>query len=493
MHLLCEAFLALGVVFGSLAIPLALDGQWSASIWAVEGAGMVWVGCRQKRLLARHFGILLQLAAGYIFLASVWYPFSATAFANHYFLGCLILSFSALFSCYLLDRYRSELKKWEHCFAQPLMTLGLAWWYIGGLREVNMQMASRDKVNGFLLFCCAGSMLMGIGVKKLSWPRFGLSLYLQLPAMVLLFPLCADGLSSSSHLFAGWGAVAWTVAFVTEYRILYLFAGDWPRRIMIAWHLGSLWLLLFTLSLEASRVVGRLPGLSDIWSFSCWALIPSGAMLLLLYLGRTVFWPVGRYASVYLGVGSVVPAFGLVSWTIVSFSVAGDPLPLAYIPLVNPVEISGLIVLVTLVLWQFSRQNNGYVLKYLPVRQSFCALGVIFFFWVNSVVARSVHFYVDIPYHPDALYRSTIFQASLAALWGIGALAITVWAARKGSRPLWGAGALLLAMAVLKLFFVDLSGTGTIARIVSFLVVGMLMLIIGYFSPLPPKIEENSL
>jgi uncharacterized membrane protein len=34
-------------------------------------------------------------------------------------------------------------------------------------------------------------------------------------------------------------------------------------------------------------------------------------------------------------------------------------------------------------------------------------------------------------------------------------------------------------MAVLKLFIVDLSGTGTIARIVSFLVVGVLMLLIG--------------
>ncbi len=492
MHLLCEAFLALGVVFGSLAIPLALDGQWSASIWALEGAGMVWVGGRQRRILARHFGILLQLAAGYIFLDSVWYPFSATAFANQYFLGCLFLSLAALLSSYFLDKYRSELKTWEHYFALPLMILGLVWWYIGGLREVNMQMTHRDKANGFLLFCCASSMLMGMGVKKLQWPRFGLSLYLQLPAMVLLFPLCIGGLYSSSHLFAGWGAVAWTVAFVTQYRILYLFAGDWPQKNMIAWHLGSLWLLLLTLSHEGSWAVGRLSGLSEIWSFCCWALIPSGGLLQLLYLGRGVSWPVGKYASVYLGAGGVLPAFGLVLWTIVSFSVAGDPLPLAYIPLINPLELTGLIVLVTLVLWQVNRQNNGYVLKYLPLKQSFWALGVVFFFWVNSVVARSVHFYVNIPYHPDALYRSAIFQAALAALWGFCALAITVWAARQGNRPLWGAGATLLAMVVVKLFVVDLSGTGTIARIVSFLVVGVLMLIIGYFSPLPPKKEENS-
>jgi Predicted membrane protein (DUF2339) len=43
-----------------------------------------------------------------------------------------------------------------------------------------------------------------------------------------------------------------------------------------------------------------------------------------------------------------------------------------------------------------------------------------------------------------------------------------------------------LSAVVLKLFMVDLSRTGTVPRIVSFLGVGVLMLIIGYFSPLPP-------
>ena len=58
MRLLAEAFLALGVVFASLAIPLALDGRWTAAAWALEGAA-TWrfmsttvrpsiSGCRQR-------------------------------------------------------------------------------------------------------------------------------------------------------------------------------------------------------------------------------------------------------------------------------------------------------------------------------------------------------------------------------------------------------------------------------------------------------------
>jgi uncharacterized membrane protein len=39
---------------------------------------------------------------------------------------------------------------------------------------------------------------------------------------------------------------------------------------------------------------------------------------------------------------------------------------------------------------------------------------------------------------------------------------------------------------VAKLFFVDLAGSGSVSRIVSFLAVGGLMLLIGFFAPLPP-------
>ena len=45
---------------------------------------------------------------------------------------------------------------------------------------------------------------------------------------------------------------------------------------------------------------------------------------------------------------------------------------------------------------------------------------------------------------------------------------------------------------VLKLFIIDLSDAGSIGRIISFLVVGLLMLVIGFFAPLPPKSTDES-
>ena len=47
----------------------------------------------------------------------------------------------------------------------------------------------------------------------------------------------------------------------------------------------------------------------------------------------------------------------------------------------------------------------------------------------------------------------------------------------------------MLAVAIVKLFVIDLSRVGTVERIVSFVGVGLLTLVIGYFSPLPPAAE----
>jgi len=60
------------------------------------------------------------------------------------------------------------------------------------------------------------------------------------------------------------------------------------------------------------------------------------------------------------------------------------------------------------------------------------------------------------------------------------------------SRAAWMVGAGLLAAVVLKLLIIDLSGTGTVTRIVSFIGVGVLMLVIGYVAPPPGKEERHA-
>jgi uncharacterized membrane protein len=57
-------------------------------------------------------------------------------------------------------------------------------------------------------------------------------------------------------------------------------------------------------------------------------------------------------------------------------------------------------------------------------------------------------------------------------------------------RVVWVTGAALLGVVVLKLFFVELANQGGLFRIVSFIAVGALLLLVGYFAPVPPRAPE---
>ena len=66
------------------------------------------------------------------------------------------------------------------------------------------------------------------------------------------------------------------------------------------------------------------------------------------------------------------------------------------------------------------------------------------------------------------------------------ALGLMVGSHRRGLRAAWMLGAGLLGLTVLKLFVIDLSNRGGSERIFVFIAVGVLMLVVGYFAPLPP-------
>ena len=70
-RLLIECFIAIGVGFATLAVPLALDAQWTSAVWALEGAGAFWVGMRQARWMPRAFGLVLQVVAMLAFMSGV--------------------------------------------------------------------------------------------------------------------------------------------------------------------------------------------------------------------------------------------------------------------------------------------------------------------------------------------------------------------------------------------------------------------------------------
>jgi uncharacterized membrane protein len=100
---------------------------------------------------------------------------------------------------------------------------------------------------------------------------------------------------------------------------------------------------------------------------------------------------------------------------------------------------------------------------------------------------RALHYLAGTPLSFDGAMNSIVVQSSVSILWALLGFSTIVIAARRERRDAWFAGAGLMALLIAKLFLVDSAGRGTMARIASFLIAGMLLLLAGYVSPLPPR------
>ena len=109
---------------------------------------------------------------------------------------------------------------------------------------------------------------------------------------------------------------------------------------------------------------------------------------------------------------------------------------------------------------------------------------------LTASVFRAAHHWGGVPYELDALLDSMLVQAGLSIVWTLIALPLMILGHLRGRRELWLLGAVLIAVVVAKLFFVELGNRGGLERIISFIGVGVLLLVVGYFAPLPPRKAE---
>ena len=106
--------------------------------------------------------------------------------------------------------------------------------------------------------------------------------------------------------------------------------------------------------------------------------------------------------------------------------------------------------------------------------------------WVSALAARSVHHLAGVAWSATAMFQSTLLQATLSLTWALSALALMVYATRRGTRTLWFAGFALLAAVGAKMLMIDLAGAGTVEWTGSLLGIGALILIASYVAPVPP-------
>ena len=482
-RMLTETFLALAVVFGTIAVPLAVDGHWTSAIWALEGSALVWVGIRQNRVKARVFGFLVQFGAGMLFLGEGVGGTEGVPVLNRFYLGAAIVSAAGLISGLYLWRNRKELVDIEISTPAVLTVWGLVWWFAAGINEISRYVEEPYKAASSLVFVTLSMVAVNALRRRFDWVVLEVPPLLLLPTMVVAALYTFEELALAHPLAAG-GVIAWPLAFLLQYWLARWSKSDWLGELRSYWTFAAYWLAAFLASWEASWLVERAT-LGPVWSEVVWALTPAFFIVAAPRLYAGLPWSAEAAKKRYLRTAPLPLVAVLGFWTLLVSAQKGSPHPLPYVPVLNPLELAQCLVLGVLIWWG---RKKWLALDEKPLWYVWTTL---LFVTLNGMIARSTHFFGGVPFEPAALWHSPVFQSALSITWTIAALTIMVAASRFRRRPAWLAGVGLLSGVVFKLMLVDLADIGTIPRIVSFVVVGLLILLIGYFSPLPPKNQED--
>jgi uncharacterized membrane protein len=245
------------------------------------------------------------------------------------------------------------------------------------------------------------------------------------------------------------------------------------------------WSVLFTawlLTWEASWHLLDHLRFMNTWHL---ALLPLTTLLAMRLIMIPPCWPFTSHRRDYQRFTLVPLSLALIGWSLLQLLSSGGSLPLPWLPLLNPVDLIQAIIVMAGLLWFTDVFASS---KTPPSSQTIRLVLLAFVFvWANVDLLRAVHHWAGIEWKLPAIVEADISQTLLSLFWGLSGLCAMLYASRRHRRSLWMVGAALLAVVVLKLFLIDRLAQGTIERIVSFTGVGLLLVLVGYFSPLPPR------
>jgi len=227
--------------------------------------------------------------------------------------------------------------------------------------------------------------------------------------------------------------------------------------------------------------------------FNAWhmALLPIFSMIMIALIIRGDIWPFKQYLADYQKLALPLLVIVPLAWSFFQLLSSGNSSPLPWLPIFNPLGVVQVIILIGAYFWGVQLLPN--MRKRLTDRQVFYAVSAYGFLWANIELLRAVHYWAGVSWQLPAIISADISQTVIALFWALAGLAVTTYASKKQDRTLWFFGGALLVAVVLKLFLIDLSAQDTIERIVSFTGVGLLLVAVGYFSPLPPKQKSNEI
>lgn len=485
-----------GLVLINLAVLFVLPWQTASAVWAASGLFIIWLSLYLQQRVSFVFGLLLQVIGGAAFLLAgpdLLGPLLSEGLrplAHSAFWTPLVLGLAAF-----VGAWRLQLGNHASAFdglslqrlSEVLLVWGAGWWALAWVSEV-LRFAPLNLQATLLLAVAAVSVaLWTVLALRLKWSSLGLLCTLLIPAAGLVL---LAAWHSRYHPAANFGWLVWAAVFVMHFISLRRLAPTLPATALSTAHVLGCWLLIGVLALELRYGLLLLSEQYNAWRWLGWAILPS-LYLVLMAAPRAWPWPVSVYPREYRVYAAAPLALLMLGWFwLANIASDGTAEPLPYVPLINPLELGLLFALFGVYVWSRSAVTQLVIRKEYADNATQVIAGGSLFVFFTALVMRTAHHWGGVPYALDLLLGSMLVQAGLSIVWTLMALSLMIGGHLRHRREVWLIGAALIALVVAKLFFVELSNRGGLARIVSFIGVGVLLLVVGYFAPLPPKRAE---
>lgn len=473
MRILAESHAVLAVGFATLTVPLALSGEATAGVFALEGAALIWLGLRQARRLPRYSGLALQLFAGIAFFAGNGGSHGTIPFLSGDFVAALLLVLGASIASWLYWRTQASTP-----VAVALYLWALGFWLVGGGSQIDRFVGDTES-DACLVFASVTAALGAWGWRKLraSLPAWTAAASFVFATPILLLQSLAHG-----QPFDNWGLVAWIAFAILGAGALHALR-DASRGTVAVAHLGWLhaWPLAFAF---AGASVGDDLGLGASWSHLFFAapLLAAWAVALLrpTWISPPLRTRFDEIRPALLSSQAALVALAFLG----ALPLEGGAAPLPWLPLANPLELAALAALALFAIWLAGEEAPGALAE-----RRHPLLFTAGFALLTAATLRAVHHWADVRWDVDALFASSTTQMAIAVVWSAAGVIAWVVGSRRGSRPLWLTGAVLMGVVLAKLALIDRQHLGNLTGIVSFLAYGLLCTVVGYLAPAPPRTE----
>lgn len=485
---LFEAFIALGVTFGTLAIPLAFDCKWTSASWAIESVGLIWVGLRQQRLRPQVVGMFLYLGSVVSLFMKGWLSPGTIPFITGDFFSLIIFSASALCIGYFYYQSQLETKKSDYQMSYLAMVMGWLWWLSAGLLVICGFVKSDILYPCLLTFFSVSCLLFSESIKVIQWKHLAHFQYWNLPLCLILGFSIAETSIANISIYPSdpYCLIAITVFLSIQYLFLWKQTTNESQQFTKVYHVITAWLIIGLVFWEAfyRQELHGIKGNNAIMLWlGCFAL----PLVFLLCVTKIQKWPFLPYQNLWKNIIPVPLIVFLGIWLLYTCTKSGTDFHY-YFPIINPYDLL-MFGVIGVFYWLFERDFLS--IKSTLLEFQYAIFGAFIFLWLNVVLLRAINYYGDVNYRLDAQWESSIVQVAISILWSLCALVVMQTSRVISSRDLWKVGGLLLVAVVIKLFLKDLSDVGGLERIISFMVVGILMLLIGYIAPIPPRVLES--